>query len=168
MTHAKLVTLAAKWLRSRCAVVITEMASGAEIADAIGWNGENSTLIECKTSRADFRADFTKSFRSRGDLGMGNYRWYLAAPGIIRTEDLPELWGLLEPAGRGLRIIRHARFIASAGQTKHREVGLLISAIRRIGQNPPDGVSVKAYTYETKNTATLGVEVDDESEVASA
>ena len=42
------------------------------------------------------------------------------------------------------------------------EQQLLISCIRRIGQLTPKGVSVKAYYCQTKCTATVGIELEEE------
>lgn len=52
--------------------------SGHHIPDAIGWDGRgNSTLVECKTSRADFADNAEKRIRSKKDedlLGKGMSR----------------------------------------------------------------------------------------------
>ncbi len=143
----------AEWLRKRCSVVITDMThGGAETPDAIGWAGTVSTLVECKTSVADFRADALKSFRRYPDSGMGNQRYFCAPKGMIKVT--PEGWGLLEYDGRKLRVAFHPsrRYPGHGG-----ELSLLLSAIKRIGQNPPPGVSVRCYSYETKRRATIGI-----------
>ena len=52
MTHADLVTVAAKWLRTRkrCSVVVTELVSStAEQPDALGYREQLPMLVECKT-----------------------------------------------------------------------------------------------------------------------
>lgn len=154
--HSDLVRAAASWLESRrCSVVITEMASAAgEIADAIGFHSGYSTLIECKTSRSDFLVDSQKPFRREG-RGMGNERFFLCPQDLLRVEDLPPGWGLLEmkPNGR----VRMKVESEHHKPEKEREVALLISAIRRIGKAAPEGVSVKCYTIVTGNTATIGI-----------
>ena len=60
--HTQLVKRTAAWLRGYHSVVITEMAAmdSSEEADAIGFRGGTTTLVECKTSRADFQADQKK------------------------------------------------------------------------------------------------------------
>ena len=154
MTHAELVQVAAKWLRARCAVVITEMTSGAaEQPDAIGFNSYVSTLVECKTSRADFFADRKKLSR------MGYYRYYLTAPGLLQISDIPEGWGLLEVDGRGVTIVHDPpRNVAIDDRDIGGELSLLVSCFRRLGKLRQECcVSVKYYTYVTKNRATLGV-----------
>jgi len=64
ITHDELVSIAVKWLYSQgCGFAVGErvcVASTGEIPDAIGFRSNCSILIECKTSRADFKADRKK------------------------------------------------------------------------------------------------------------
>lgn len=83
-----------------CAVVITELVptltfGTAEAPDAIGFAHDRSILLECKVSRSDFLADRKKVFRVKPELGMGCYRYYLAPPGVLAPEEIPDRWGLL-------------------------------------------------------------------------
>lgn len=112
MNHKHLCEIAVKWLKRPnsnggpgCAVALSECRSGwsGEIPDAIGfrasghWDG--SYVVEVKTSRADFLADAKKPHRASG--GMGNWRYFMAPAGLIKTHELPEGWGLLEVNSRG-------------------------------------------------------------------
>lgn len=156
-THDELVKKASKWLRSqKCVVIITEMASQFQEPDAIGWGHRCSILVECKASRSDFLKDKNKRHIRTGG-GMGDYRYYLAPKGIIGISDLPLRWGLLEPCGGGLKIIKKAEYQREKSYTQ--EIGLLVSGFRRIRAQTKRavGISVKYYGYETKNKATLGV-----------
>ena len=151
MTHAELVAAAAKWLARECPVVITEMANGSmEEPDAIGFKTGFSILVECKASRADFFADKNKRYTR-----MGDKRYYLTRGGLVEIEDLPPGWGLLYADGRGVHVALEAP--QSDEKNWRGEQQLLTSCLRRIGQTKPNGISVKCYTYETKNRATLGV-----------
>jgi hypothetical protein len=99
MTHKQLVILAARWLRQRakCSVVVTELVTACpEIPDAIGWRvgGKHSILIECKTSRADFAREIAKN--EKIGLRVGHERYILAPAGMLREDELPSGWGLLE------------------------------------------------------------------------
>jgi len=159
VTHADLVKRAAAWLRRKHSVVITEMAAmdAPEEPDTIGFNGGTTTLIECKATRADFRADHKKASRHLSDHCMGAYRYYATPGGLLTLDDLPAGWGLLEPYARGL-----ALRVASKPFYQRNirgELGLLVSTLRRIGRcaNQFEGLSVKAYTYQTKARATVGV-----------
>ncbi|RMH96415.1 adenylosuccinate synthase [Stutzerimonas nitrititolerans] len=112
MTHNDLCLVAVKWLKRAnsaggpgCHVAVSECRSGwtGEIPDAIGFRAagfdDGSTVVECKTSRADFLADRKKAHRSAG--GLGNWRYFMAPAGLIKPDELPAGWGLLEVNSRG-------------------------------------------------------------------
>lgn len=109
MTHNELVNRAVKWLYSYgCGFAVGEKVcytTSGEIPDAIGFKGNQSILIECKTSRKDFLADKKKHFRQFPDNGMGNMRLYLCEEGVIKPEDLPNKWGLLYIKGTRIKKI---------------------------------------------------------------
>jgi hypothetical protein len=150
MTHADLVILAARWVAAnhRCCVVLTEWrgGSGHEIPDVIGWRGEGwSVLVECKTSRADFRADAQKSAREWA--GMGQERWFFAPYGIIPPKEVPEGWGLAEFGSRVHTRVTPAdshlfKFdertdtvsLEDRGARSQLEVRALVSALRRLSE----------------------------------
>lgn len=178
MTHAEIVERAARWLRSRYPVVMTELvAASSEIPDALGIDTLRSTLVECKSSRADFRRDKTKCCRQRAELyvedskavhgtGLGLYRFFMAEPGVIPADELPKGWGLLEVhAQRVIEKVPSHRF----RRDTYSEMALLISALRRLGCAPGvSSVSVKVYTHQTRCSATLSVSPEkDESPVTS-
>ena len=101
MTHKELVELAARQLkRWHCIPVCTELVSytrTGEIPDAIGWTAYVSIMFECKASRADFLRDKQKLFRQYADMGVGDFRFYLTAPGVIKSAtELPLGWGCYE------------------------------------------------------------------------
>lgn len=105
MTHAELVLAAGRWLRGagRCSVVLEELCAATgngENPDAIGWYSSQTFLVECKASRSDFLADRKKSFRMEPARGMGMYRYFMAPKGLLRADEMPERWGLLEVSGR--------------------------------------------------------------------
>lgn len=162
--HDQLVEAGAKYLRNyhvaqgrrlpaHC-IVITGIGSG-EIPDVIGFYGcGGTTLIEVKISRADFRADAKKYFRRTPDKGMGNNRYYLTPKGLLKPDKMPDKWGLMEECNGKIKVAKVAEHQESA---KNGETCILMSLIRRIGKDSPEGVSVKFYSYETKNTCTAGV-----------
>src|SRR6202048_1683895 len=85
-THAKLVSMAVRWLRRyRCGVVLSEQACvSGEMPDAIGWKRAcHSVLVECKVTRADFLADRAKPFRLKPENGVGCERFYLVPAALI-------------------------------------------------------------------------------------
>lgn len=100
MTHDELCARAEKWLiNNGCGVTLKDpfksYTANGEQPDAIGWRDGLSIMVECKVSRSDFLADKKKKFRNGEELGMGDWRFYLSPPEIIRPDDLPEGWGLL-------------------------------------------------------------------------
>jgi hypothetical protein len=117
VTHDELCERARRWLSGtrRCNPVFSNIASCAEIPDAIGWSSaykwQGSTVIECKTSVSDFYADGQKRKGFKDEHGhihtshwvtkktatergwvevellmMGDYRFYLCEPGILTAE----------------------------------------------------------------------------------
>jgi hypothetical protein len=135
MTHAQLVAVAVRWLRSyRCGVVLSEQAcASGEMPDALGWKRAcHSVLVECKISRADFLADRAKPFRKKPQAGVGCERFYLVPKGLLREEELPSDWGLLEVHNRKVEMKKaSARDLRS--QTGFRyEMNLLLASLRRV------------------------------------
>lgn len=135
MTHAQTVQKAVEWLRAyRCGVILSEQAcASGEMPDAIGWKGScHSVLVECKISRADFLADREKPFRQKAQLGMGCERFYLTPTGLLRPQELPAGWGLLEYRNRRIAMLQpSARNLRGATGFRY-EMNLLLASLRRV------------------------------------
>lgn len=141
LTHSALVEIGYNWLmkRVKCTFAFKELKSFAdEIPDVIGWVNGDSILVECKTSRADFKVDALKPFRQFG--GIGNYRFYLAPAGVLDIEEVPEKWGFLE-VGPGGSIIEQRVPVGNIWTDFPRfeadlisETIMLQSALRRINK----------------------------------
>jgi hypothetical protein len=137
----------------------------SETPDAIGWRVGRSILIECKTSRSDFLADGKKFFRQYPEQGMGHTRYFMAPAGLIKPDDLPAGWGLLEVGVKIRETVKpadHRPYDASA------EVTLLLSVIRRGVKDPM--VSCRYYTIDDgkrRATLTTGSENGTLSEIES-
>jgi len=127
--------MAVHWLRRyRCGVVLSEQAcASGEMPDAMGWKKAcHSVLIECKVTRADFLADRAKPFRQQPETGVGSERYYLAPRGLIRIEELPCGWGLLEVCGREIEMTkRSAKNLRSLTGFQY-EMNLLLASLRRV------------------------------------
>lgn len=88
MNHSELCARARQWLRTsrKCNPVFSDIASCAEIPDAIGWSScyrwYGSTVIECKASSGDFYADLKK----RRIYEHPQYGWKYSARRISRKE----------------------------------------------------------------------------------
>lgn len=120
MNHRELCDVAVRWLKRSnahgCQIAMSEIKSGwdGEVPDAVGFrsmgnNQDGSVVVEVKTSRSDFLADFKKPHRSGDTTGIGLYRYYMCPEGLIRPDELPERWGLLYVNSRG-----HVKHIAGA------------------------------------------------------
>lgn len=157
-THSELVELARQWLvKKGFPVVVTEIASVGEEPDALGFKQGLTTLIECKASRSDFLADSKKFYRQNPEYGLGEYRYYFAPKGLIKVEELPEKWGLIEVGESGVRVTYSASKEQFNRIYKHYDTIILMSVIRRIGQTEPKGVSIRCYVDENKNRATVSI-----------
>src|SRR5579863_2707464 len=135
MTHAQLVQKAVAWLRAyRCGVILSEQAClSGEMPDAIGWKRAcHSVVVECKITRADFFADRDKPFRQKPELGLGCERFYLTPADMLRPEELPTRWGLLECHSRKIQVLRSSakNFRTTLG-FKY-EMNLLLASLRRV------------------------------------
>lgn len=166
LDHNKLIDIGRKWLMAKSPVVFTEIKSCNEEPDILGLEasikhknkcvGYGSVLIECKTSRSDFKADSKKVFRRIPDMGIGQYRFYLTKKGLITLDELPEKWGLLETSGKTVKVIKFPeRF--PVFNTKN-EMRIVTSALRRLNIESQGHCSIRAYTYKTKNTASITIE----------
>jgi hypothetical protein len=135
MTHTQLVEKAVRWLRRyRCGVVLSEQACvSGEMPDAIGWKRAcHSVLVECKVTRSDFLVDRVKPFRLKPEHGVGCERFYLVPSGLVRREELPAGWGLLEH-DRGKVELTHASAKNLRTATGFRyEMNLLLASLRRV------------------------------------
>ena len=109
-----------------------------EAPDVIGWKASlrkdypdaECTVIECKTSRADFLADRAKPFRKDPTLGMGGWRWMFTPVGLVKPTELPEGWGLAECTERGVRKVHKPKeFLVHNWRA---EALLLVSCLRRV------------------------------------
>jgi hypothetical protein len=120
--------------RYRCGVVLSEQSCvSGEMPDAIGWKQAcHSVLVECKVTRADFLADRGKPFRVRPEKGVGSERFYLTVPVLVKVEELPTGWGLLElRRGRVEMIQASAKNLRTATGFRY-EMNLLLASLRRV------------------------------------
>ena len=145
MTHKEDCDIAYKWLLNRCGFAFNELSaatSWGEIPDAIGFKGwGESTLVEVKTSRADFLRDKKKIFRIHPERGMGTFRFYLCPKDLIKIEDLPDNWGLIYVNEKGKARIKHNPYNTKGGnhwrggfteKCRKSETQMMYSALRRL------------------------------------
>ncbi len=142
--HYQLCCIGAKFLKSRksaepweCAnkyVAVELVTLTAENPDIWATNGYHTTLVEVKTSHADFLADQKKWVRSeeaqKADMCLGNFRYYLCPKGLISEDELPDKWGLLEFDGKTITKVKRATYQKSSTDS---ELLVLTSIMRRCG-----------------------------------
>lgn len=115
-----------------CSIVLSELVTYAnDIPDAIGWRSGHSIMIECKTSRSDFFKDAKKQQRING-TGVGEYRYFLTPAGLVKPEELPENWGLLEVVDGHVKEVVYCKRRELDLSANVDEKRILLSTIRRI------------------------------------
>jgi hypothetical protein len=132
-THNELVLRACQWLRARgCKVVMAEPGLLHNMSpDALGWESLKEThQIECKISRADFKADSEKRHKTwRDEHQLGLFRWFMTPRGLVQPSELPQGWGLLEVTGQKVFVVVRA---AKLKHDEHTELGMLFRALSRV------------------------------------
>lgn len=161
LSHDKLVDIGRRYLFRHHPIVVTELSNGgSETPDVIGWANGTSVLIECKISKSDYYSDRSKFFRRNPSMGIGDFRYFLTPKGLVDPEYVPCGWGLLETSG--VRVVKVKNAVLFPVVNKAHEIVILTSAMRRIGQVTPKGVSVKAYYQHTGDRATLTMESENQ------
>ena len=89
-------------------------------------------LVECKISRSDFLIDREKPFRRKNGSGMGCERFYLTPAKLVRPEELPAGWGLLEARGREVNLVCPAAANLRSSRGFRYEMNLLLASLRRV------------------------------------
>lgn len=149
MTHRNLCIKAARYLRSKGIhpfhkgqYSVCELERIGECPDAFAWGGSSTQLIEVKVSRNDFLSDKKKLWRQRPEIGLGRFRSYLCPAELIKTEELPETWGLLyaDDKGKITEVVK-----AEHQPSNHMEEINLITSILRRENIKPQMFSYKNY-----------------------
>jgi hypothetical protein len=139
--HRELCLLGGKWLRKHkfnegpiCTYSVVELVTvQLENPDVFGWDYWQTSLIEVKTSHADFKRDFKKKFKQEGYRGVGMYRYYLCPEGVIKPEELPERWGLLYEKDGEITSIKVPEQFPNEEVNGMGQVTILSSIMRRLG-----------------------------------
>lgn len=162
LTHADLVAVAERWLWGgdrACQVVLREyVTSGCEIPDVIGFGSptRGTIVVECKTTRADFRSDQQKiSRRMPADMALGTHRYYLAPKGLLVPDDVPAPWGLLATPRERVTVVKPAQRVDQGTTGLRAEARILTSALHRLARRghlpavyvPPWNNSTAKWVY---------------------
>lgn len=69
-----------------------------------------SCIFEVKVSRSDFRKTFCTEGSSRLLAPAGNFHWVVTTPDLVKAEEVPSFWGLLEESHGGLHEVKKPSF----------------------------------------------------------
>lgn len=142
ITHDALCVAAARWLHRHddncnipncflCAVDVSFWTIYKERPDVVGFSSSAPpVLIEVKTSTSDFKADADKFVRKWPDRGIGAFRFYCTPAGLVKKENLPAGWGLLEYEGGKISIAQESGYFEHSFMCEQK---LLLSILRREG-----------------------------------
>lgn len=92
-------------------IILAEMPAGRIIPDALTWVSPSRpvcTLFEVKVSRSDYLADRKKPIHKCPLEYPGQLRYYVTPPGMVKPDELPERWGLIEVGAKSTRVVRRA------------------------------------------------------------
>lgn len=95
MIHDGLVQRGIKWLENnpnhqfRCSFVLAKYEQfNEDMPDVMGFSYYHTIVIECRPLNPNNK-------HRKMDWGLGDYRFYLCPPNVIKKSDIPEDWGLL-------------------------------------------------------------------------
>lgn len=101
--------------------------------------------FEIKVSRSDWLKELQDRSKAATFEPFVHHWWIVAAPGIVKLEELPGAWGLMEPAGSGLKV----RSAADLREPRPVTTQMLAAFMRR-------ACSMASSTTELKAARNLG------------
>lgn len=97
---------------------------------------------EIKCSRSDWLRELKDPHKAEAFAGWCDRFWIVASPGIVRDE-LPIAWGLLEPKGAQLRVVRQAKATpASITPAERARLACILAAAGKRLEVSPDQAAV--------------------------
>lgn len=125
------------------------------------WRSKNfvSVAYEVKVSRGDFLKEIRDPDKRRFAEIVSNKSYFVAPIGLIKANEVPEGWGLMEPkkGTRFLRIVKHAELRESVKWSRQ----FIVAMLRRAADPLP-----KQYElFRQKNVANAEYEVADTNEM---
>ncbi len=147
-----------------------------EVAQATGWNANRHldavamdtwpsrgliiSGVEIKVSRPDFKREIADPAKAE-EIARFCDKFYIAAPpGLIRAEELPHAWGLLEGGQFGLRVKKAATKTRAAPISREWLAAIFRAAGRSIGA---DDVAVALGQEREKLQAEFTERVEREA-----
>ena len=77
-------------------------------------------------------SDRAKPFRVKPEQGVGSERFYLTPPSLVKTEELPPGWGLLEYRHGRIELVKPGRVDLRSPIGLMKEMNLLLASLRRV------------------------------------
>lgn len=102
-------------------------------------NGLHLHGFEIKVSRSDWLREIQDPSKAEAFAKHCHYWWIAAAPGIVKLEELPATWGLMEAAGETLKVRRPATF----RDPERLEWSMLAALLRRSTEQSVDAETLR-------------------------
>lgn len=142
-------------------------ANASRYADAIGmqlWEsrGLGFTGFEIKVRRGDWLKELRDPAKAE-EIAQFCRNWYIvAAKGIVLEDELPELWGLIELDGRGLRVVKKAPELDVVPAT----IQFIAALLRRAGEYDREELRSHLKAQEKADKADVEKRVQDAARFA--
>lgn len=106
--------------------VRSHVSGFARTADAVAfgmWPSRGQLIMgfEVKISKGDWQRELFMPEKADEIAQYCDKWWIVAPPGLISIDELPEKWGLLEPARKNLKIIKQAQDLETEFQQLPRQ-----------------------------------------------
>lgn len=127
------VSDATAWARSRSA---DALVMGLWPSLGIHLHG-----FEIKVARSDWLREIQTPEKAEAFARYCHFWWILAAPSIVKLEELPATWGLMEPSGEGLKVRRPSTMRADRVPP---DEPFLAALLRRVCEQAPTTAALHA------------------------
>lgn len=122
----------------------------ARRADAVAmgpWSSVGLKLhgFELKVSRHDWVRELQDVEKAEAVGRFCDLWWVVAPPAVVKLEELPALWGLLEPSGNGLKVRRPATVRPNVEAVSR---GFLAAVFRKVSEVSTVELALKAAREE--------------------
>jgi hypothetical protein len=161
--HAQLADLAADWLvkdayrKYHCRYAVKELVTVSYATFDVFGIDITTTMIEVKTSHADFLRDKKKRYQ-KSNLFVADYNFYFCPDNVIKQEELSEKWGLIYCSdNKEVRVVKEP-VKCESNEVSHYHGRIIVKSIIRRLINPSKGVleipvKKKSYVRDNPNAA---------------
>jgi hypothetical protein len=104
--------------------------------------GQRAIAYEIKVSRADFAHELQEPDKRKGAEGFSTECYFATPAGLVRVDEVPEGWGLVEVNGDGLRRVKMA-----AQRAMPPLPYWFVASIARRAADPPSTVPLAVIRY---------------------